>query len=135
MILLEHNITIANPEVPVLNVGTKENPSYLPAQVCEVLPGQAASAKLSSGQTDQIRGFAVRRPNENEESIVASGPRLLGLNPTNQTLVSVIFPPGPIHANGSSANVRDGHSAQTDGCSGSDSTESEREICRKKRQP
>ncbi|PYH92822.1 Piwi-domain-containing protein [Aspergillus ellipticus CBS 707.79] len=37
-----HNITIDDPWLPVVNIGTVSNPSYLPAQVCRVVPGQAA---------------------------------------------------------------------------------------------
>jgi eukaryotic translation initiation factor 2C len=76
----------------VINVGTRDSPSYLPAQVCEVMPGQPANAKLSPAQTQQMIRFAVRKPTYNAQSIVMSGGQLLGFDPTNATLVRTFFP-------------------------------------------
>ena len=74
----------------MVNVGTSQNPSYLPAEVCEVLPGQPAGSKLSPAQTQQMIKFAVRGPAQNAQSIVMNGARVLGINPpTNTTLVSL----------------------------------------------
>ncbi|KAL1868840.1 hypothetical protein Plec18167_008145 [Paecilomyces lecythidis] len=81
-----HNINLRHPELPVVNVGSRDNPMYLPAEVCEVRAGQAANAKLSSKQTQNMITFAVRRPVDNAESIVTSGVRMLGLNSANPTL-------------------------------------------------
>ena len=79
--------------MPVINVGTRQNPSYLPADVCVVLPGQPSGAKLSPTQTQQMIRFAVRKPAQNAHSIVTSGTRILGIEPlTNATLVSKIHP-------------------------------------------
>ena len=85
--LLGYNKAIKDADLPVVNVGTRENPSYLPAQVCEVMPGQPAMAKLSPGQTAQMIKFAVRKPTYNAQTIAASGGQLLGFDPTNPTLV------------------------------------------------
>ena len=82
--------TVRDPSIPVVNVGTRENPSYLPAQVCEVLPGQPATAKLSPQQTAQMIRFAVRKPTYNAKDITTTGGRLLGFDPTNPTLVRTI---------------------------------------------
>lgn len=84
---LAHGITVKDPGLPVINVATRDNPSYLPVDVCEVRPGQPAGAKLSSVQTQQMIRFAVRRPAQNAQSIVTSGGRLLGFDPPNATLV------------------------------------------------
>jgi eukaryotic translation initiation factor 2C len=75
-----HNIRIDNTNLPVVNVGTRENPSYLPAQVCYVLPGQPAKNKLSPAQTAKMIQFAVRRPAENAASIVTQGHKIVGLS-------------------------------------------------------
>ena len=56
-----------------------------------VRPGQPALARLSPAQTQQMIRFAVRRPAGNAQSIVTTGGRLLGLDPTNPTLVSIAF--------------------------------------------
>lgn len=83
-----HNITVKDLSLPVINVGTKDNPSYLPVDVCEVRPGQPAGAKLSASQTQQMIRFAVRRPIQNAQSIVTGGGGLLGFQPSNATLNS-----------------------------------------------
>ncbi|EXJ91778.1 hypothetical protein A1O3_00328 [Capronia epimyces CBS 606.96] len=63
--------------LPVVNVGTRERPSYLPAQVCHVIPGQASNAQLTPAQTQQIIRFAVRRPAQNAQSIITAGAQML----------------------------------------------------------
>ena len=82
---------IRDPNLPVVNVGTRDNPSYLPAEVCEVRPGQPAMAKLSPQQTAQMIRFAVRKPTYNAQDIAASGGGFLGFDPTNPTLVRIIL--------------------------------------------
>lgn len=89
--VLAYNITVKDPTLPVINVAGKDNPSYLPAEVCEVRPGQPAGTKLSSSQMQQMIRFAVRRPIHNTQSIVTSGGQLLGFEPTNPTLVRTIL--------------------------------------------
>ncbi|KAF3763126.1 Piwi-domain-containing protein [Cryphonectria parasitica EP155] len=76
-----------NPNLPVVNVGTEEKPSYLPAEVCVVVPGQNAIAKLSSDQTRNMIRFAVRGPWMNAESIIKDGLGIAGLSEeTNELL-------------------------------------------------
>lgn len=78
-----------DPNLPVVNVGTEQNPSYLPAEVCVVVPGQSAMAKLSGDQTRNMIRFAVRGPWMNAESIVNDGFSTAGLSgSTNPLLVS-----------------------------------------------
>ncbi|MCJ1386039.1 hypothetical protein MMC17_009164 [Xylographa soralifera] len=77
-----------NPQLPVVNVGNKANPSYLPADVCVVLPGQPADAKLTPDQTANMITFAVRNPKANATSIVGRGLASLGLDPQNTTLAN-----------------------------------------------
>ncbi|KIW12117.1 hypothetical protein PV08_09391 [Exophiala spinifera] len=81
-----YNIVIKNTKMPVLNVGNKQKPVYIPAQVCQVPEGQHASTKLSPRQTSAMIGFAVRPPTENKDWIAHSGASLVGLVPANQTL-------------------------------------------------
>lgn len=87
-----YNITCSD-DYPVVNVGTDKNPSYLPAEVCVVLPGQSAMAKLSGDQTRNMIKFAVRGPWLNAESIVNDGLRTGGLSrEMNPLLVSTQIP-------------------------------------------
>ena len=76
--------------MPVVNVGNQENPSYLPAEVCVVMPGQASHAKLAPPQTQQMIRFAVRKPWENAKSITQEGVNTVGLLPqVNNALVRI----------------------------------------------
>jgi eukaryotic translation initiation factor 2C len=67
-------------DLPVINVGNAQNPSYLPAEVCVVVPGQQVNAMLKGPQTEGMRSQAVRQPAWNAKSIVGAGARTLGLN-------------------------------------------------------
>lgn len=73
---------------PVVNVGTDTHPSYLPAEVCIVLPGQSAMAKLSGDQTRNMIKFAVRGPWLNAMSIVNDGIRTGGLSTETNPLLA-----------------------------------------------
>ena len=86
--LTAHNLTLKHPNLPVINVGDQGNPVYLPAEVCQVVPGQVTRAKLSAAQTQQMIKFAVRKPALNAQSIVTKGVQILGFGPpVNSTLV------------------------------------------------
>ncbi|KAK6433255.1 hypothetical protein LTR95_010564, partial [Oleoguttula sp. CCFEE 5521] len=67
------------PDQPVLNVGTRADPQYVPMELCKVLPGQRYGRLLSSDQTTNMLAFAARYPNMNAKSIVEEGLRLMGL--------------------------------------------------------
>ncbi|UKZ72568.1 hypothetical protein TrVFT333_000200 [Trichoderma virens FT-333] len=83
-----YNIRINDTRLPVINVGNRENPTYLPLQVCYVLPGQPCNSQLSPAQTQQMIRFAVRRPFENATSIVSKGLKTAGLSSeTNPLLI------------------------------------------------
>ncbi|KAL7622750.1 hypothetical protein AAE478_006428 [Parahypoxylon ruwenzoriense] len=119
----KYDVHIENYYIPVVNVGNKENPSYLPAQVCHVLQGQPANTKLDREQTRNMIYFAVRRPIENARSIVANGRQTAGLsldtNPlldqfgitVSRDLITVpgrVLPrPGVIYQQNRAADVRD----------------------------
>lgn len=75
-----YNIRISDPRLPVVNVGNRENPTYLPVQVCHVLPGQPSNSKLDPSQTQQMIRFAVKRPAENATFIVSRGLQTAGLS-------------------------------------------------------
>ena len=84
-----YGIRISNPDLPVVNVGNIDYPTYLPLQVCYILPGQPAKTKLDQTQTQHMIRFAVRRPVENATSIVTKGLQTAGLSPiTNPQLAS-----------------------------------------------
>jgi eukaryotic translation initiation factor 2C len=66
-------VTLASPELPVLNVGTVSDPIYIPMEMCTVLPGQPYRKFLSGDQTTQMLKFAARFPNQNAMSIAGDG--------------------------------------------------------------
>ena len=78
-----------NPDLPVVNVGNRENPSYLPAEVCDVLPAQTIKRRLSPDQSQKMIEFACRKPYENAQHIITDGRAILGLDQNdNPILVS-----------------------------------------------
>jgi eukaryotic translation initiation factor 2C len=80
---IQHGITLQRPDLPVLNVGTRSDPSYLPAELATVLPGQPVRRLLSGNQTDHMLRFAARAPRHNAESIVGTpgnGLKTMGFN-------------------------------------------------------
>ncbi|KIW93025.1 uncharacterized protein Z519_06874 [Cladophialophora bantiana CBS 173.52] len=84
-----YSITLKYPRMPILNVGNQEHPVYLPAEVCQIPPGQAFKRQLSRDQTKNISRFAVRTPVYNAQSIVREGVAILNFgqsaNPTHNT--------------------------------------------------
>jgi hypothetical protein len=78
---------LQHPELPLLNCGNRENPMYLPAEVCIVLPGQPSKSKLDGTQTQQMIRHAVRKPWENAAAIVAEGVQTVGLDENSNVLM------------------------------------------------
>lgn len=88
-----YGIVAGDSDLPVVNVGTPEKPSYLPADVCEVLPGQRCRSNLSTSQAQLMIRYAVRKPAQNAQSIVLEGLQVSGIHPPSNTLVSQV----PVH--------------------------------------
>lgn len=86
-----HNLTISDPSLPVINVATTANPSYLPLKVCFVRAGQVARGKIGPEQTAKMIQFAVCQPSANAESITSVGLSLLRLE--RDDMVSGEFSP------------------------------------------
>lgn len=84
-----YNWALKKPQLPVINLGNQNNPCYLPAEACHIIPGQSSNTKLDPTQTQKMIGFAVRKPRDNATSIAEDGRLTLGLLPqVNGTLVS-----------------------------------------------
>lgn len=69
-------------DLPVVNVSN--NPKrhvYMPAEICEILPGQAYRGKLDPDQTSAMIRFACNPPEVNGNAIVNDGFPSLGLTP------------------------------------------------------
>ncbi|CAK5264708.1 unnamed protein product [Mycena citricolor] len=75
----KYNITLRYPELPLVDVGgTKAN--FLPAELCEILPGQAFKGKLTDEHTSEMIRVAAQPPNVNGNAIVERGLAQLGYN-------------------------------------------------------
>jgi len=82
----KYGITLRVPRAWVLNCGTRDNPNWIPPELCTVMPGQAFRGKLSGSQTDKMIKVAARPPAENARRIVGAGQQVIGIqasgNPT-----------------------------------------------------
>lgn len=82
-----HQITLKTPQAPLINTNpnyrTKggDGPSWIPAELCTVVPGQQAKRVLFPNQTRNMIEFAARRPDDNAQSIINSGLNVVGINP------------------------------------------------------
>ncbi|KXN85174.1 Protein argonaute 5 [Leucoagaricus sp. SymC.cos] len=77
-----YNIQLKYPaELPVLNLGTKQKPILVPAELCDIEPGCAYRGRLSDFETSAMIKVACRRPRENADAIVDIGFPSLDLSP------------------------------------------------------
>ena len=67
-----------NPNLPVVNVGGVKRPTYLPAELCEVIE-QPYFGRLTDRETAEMIKYACNPPATNAATIVNDGLRLLGL--------------------------------------------------------
>ncbi|KAI9795475.1 MAG: hypothetical protein M1833_007005 [Piccolia ochrophora] len=82
--LRKYNIRLSNPEAPIVNVGNAEHPCWMPAELCNVIPGQVARKKLSPEQTQEMIKVACRKPAANARLITGEGAHVLGLGSDHQ---------------------------------------------------
>lgn len=88
MAMLAYSKDFRNSRYPVVNTGNLAHPTYFPAEVCEVLPGQAYRSQLGGTQPTWMIEFACRKPVQNAHSIVDQGLAAVGLvSPNNAFLV------------------------------------------------
>jgi hypothetical protein len=74
-----YQIQLTKPYLPVVNVGSAAREIWIPAELCNVVPGQPANDLLSPDQTSQMIRVAARRPADNARYIVGNGATLMGL--------------------------------------------------------
>ncbi|KAL8858190.1 MAG: hypothetical protein Q9178_005367 [Gyalolechia marmorata] len=84
----KYQIVLKYPDEPCINLGTKQNPVFVPPELLEVEPGQPYGKKLSEDQTARMITFAVRKPAENARRIIGQGADMMGLSESNQNLVA-----------------------------------------------
>ncbi|KAK7039451.1 protein argonaute 1B [Favolaschia claudopus] len=67
--------------LPVIDIGSSKKSVFVPAELCEIEPGQAYRGKLSGSETQQMIKIACNPPRFNAEAITTEGFSQLGLNP------------------------------------------------------
>lgn len=76
-------VHLNHPDQPVINVGTKERPIYVPMEVCEILQEQAFPMRrvsLTAEQTSAMLKMAVNPPAQNFRTISKIGIATVGLD-------------------------------------------------------
>ncbi|KAF8881571.1 argonaute-like protein [Infundibulicybe gibba] len=77
-----YNITLKHPvDLPVVDIGTAKRSVYIPAELCQILPGSVYRAKLSDTETAAMIKLACNPPRMNAEAVVREGFPSLGLSP------------------------------------------------------
>lgn len=80
--LLEYNIKLKYPaDLPVIDIGSAKKSVFVPAELCEIEPGQAYRGKLNDVETAQMIKVACNPPRFNAEAITMQGFPALGLAP------------------------------------------------------
>ncbi|KAJ9412988.1 hypothetical protein QL093DRAFT_2525470, partial [Fusarium oxysporum] len=117
-----YNRVLQDTQLPLVNCGNRDNPMYLPAEVCVVLPGQPSKSKLNGSQAQQMIRHAVRKPWENANSIYSEGVQTAGLDENTNVLLRsfglkitpglikvpgrILFGPKVIYKNNKAADLR-----------------------------
>ena len=90
----EYDIKLQYPELQLVDVGSKKA-TYLPPEVCEILPDQPFRGKLTEEHTAAMITIACQPPNVNGEAIVNQGLNRLGLRVAGPELESFGINVGP----------------------------------------
>ena len=68
-------------ELPVVDLGSAKRKIWIPAELCDIEPGNPYCVKLSDRETAQMIRYACNSPTTNAESILGRGFPALGLAP------------------------------------------------------
>lgn len=79
---------VADAKLPLVNLGTRDRPEYMLAELCDIVPGQPMKARLTPSEQDAMIKFACRSPPENAISLTTKGRGLLCLDDDNTLLSS-----------------------------------------------
>ncbi|KAK7022960.1 hypothetical protein VNI00_016850 [Paramarasmius palmivorus] len=83
----EYNIRLQHAtDLPVIDIGNKNKPVHVPAELCEIEPGQPYRGKLTGDETAKMIRVACNPPNINAEAIVGDGFSKLGITPPSDIL-------------------------------------------------
>jgi hypothetical protein len=76
----EYKINLRYKGAPLVDVGAPGKPTYLPAEVCSIEPGEPHYGRLLPDETSKMLLLANRRPAVNAHHITLQGLPKLGLN-------------------------------------------------------
>jgi len=68
-------------DLPVVDLGSAKRKNWVPAELCDIEPGNAYRGKLSHQETAQMIRYACNPPKVNAEAIVGRGFPAIGLAP------------------------------------------------------
>ncbi len=71
-----------HPDIPLVDVGGGAKQNLMPAELCEILPNQAYTGKLTDEHTASMTTFAAKPPNINALAISTKGLDELGFRPS-----------------------------------------------------
>jgi eukaryotic translation initiation factor 2C len=78
----EYKIKLKHPaDLPVVDIGSAKKTNWVPAELCDIGPGQPYRGKLNDRETAQMIKYACNPPKVNAEAIVNQGFPTLGLAP------------------------------------------------------
>ncbi|THH04985.1 hypothetical protein EW145_g5129 [Phellinidium pouzarii] len=66
-------------DMPVVNLGNKTKDVFVPAELCEIEPGQSYAGVLSERETAEMIKYACNPPYDNARAIISHGLPMLGL--------------------------------------------------------
>ncbi len=66
--------------LPLVNVGDRKRPIYVPAEKCDIVAGQPVKGKLTPTEAQKMIKFACRSPYHNAESLTTLGRTVLSLD-------------------------------------------------------
>jgi len=72
--------------MPLIDLGAPRKPRYIPAELCEIEPGEPHFGKLSPNETTEMLRVASRKPGANATLIVGTGLPRMGINPATSVL-------------------------------------------------
>ncbi|KAI0300639.1 Piwi-domain-containing protein [Multifurca ochricompacta] len=85
--LKKYNIRLQHPDdLPLIDVGGPGKPTYIPAELCDIEPGEPHLGKLGPRETSDMLKVASRKPGANAQLIVERGLQRLGYSPSTPGL-------------------------------------------------
>ena len=86
---LEYNISLQHADdLPIIDVGGPGRSNYIPAELCDIEPGEPHLGKLGSKETSDMLKVASRKAAENTAIIMDNGLPRLGYKPSTSVLQS-----------------------------------------------